>query len=198
MVKIINVRVSNLSQLELKIYPDPCLRIKTKPVEKFTQNFKETLRTMAEIMYLNQGVGLAATQVGLGLSVLLIDIGEGLKTFVNPEIIERSRKRSRMEEGCLSLPGVTVSVSRPERIKLRAQDENGDYFINTWDGLYATALQHEFDHLQGKLTIDYLDPVRRFITVGKLSRSKKKVNGKTCEVICNVRKKHTKKSGRSS
>ena len=83
-----------MSQLELKIYPDPCLRIKTKPVEKFTQDFKDTLKSMAEIMYVNQGVGLAATQVGLGLSVLLIDIGEGLKTFVNPEIIEKSKKKT--------------------------------------------------------------------------------------------------------
>ena len=181
--------------LDLKTYPDPCLRIKTKPVEEFTEALKETLRTMVDIMYTSQGIGLAATQVGLGLSVLAIDTGEGLKYFINPVILEKSKERSRMEEGCLSLPGITVSISRPERIKVRAQDEEGEFCIKTFDGLMAKAIQHEADHLEGKLIIDYLDPIRRFIASRKLLRIKQgEAAEKTCEVVCHVGKRHSKSS----
>ncbi|MEA3489069.1 MAG: peptide deformylase [Candidatus Omnitrophota bacterium] len=158
-----------MESLQLKIYPDPCLRIRTKAVEHFTPDLKDLLRKIADIMYLKQGIGLAATQVGLGLSVILVDIGEGLTNFVNPVVIEKSKKRSSMEEGCLSLPGITVNVSRPEEVKVRAQDGNGEFFIRKFDGLMAVAVQHEVDHLHGKLIIDYLDPIRRFIARKRIS-----------------------------
>ncbi|RKY42575.1 MAG: peptide deformylase [Candidatus Makaraimicrobium thalassicum] len=175
-----------MGRLEVKIYPDPCLRIRTKPVEQFSRDIKQTLRSMADIMYVSRGIGLAATQVGLGLSVLVVDAGENLMNFVNPVILERSKKKSRMEEGCLSLPGITVNVTRAAEVEVRAQNEEGEFFIKKFDGLPATVIQHEVDHLHGKLIIDYLDPIRRFMAARKLAGSGRGGSGKTCEVVCNA------------
>lgn len=161
-----------MNNLELKTHPDQCLRIKTHPVERFDSELESTIRAMADIMYLNQGIGLAATQVGLGMNLMIIDIGEGLTVFINPEIIERSSKKDKMEEGCLSLPGITVNVARSEKIKVKAQDIHGELFLNTYNGLMAKVIQHEIDHLNGKLLIDYLNPVLRLFADRKLSRQK--------------------------
>ncbi len=161
-----------MNTLELKEYPDQCLRIKTKPVERFDSELESTVRAMADTMYLHQGIGLAATQVGLGLNLMIIDIGEGLTVFTNPKVVERSSKKDKMEEGCLSLPGVTVNVTRPERIKVRAQDIHGGAFLKTYNGLMAKTIQHEVDHLNGKLLIDYLNPLLRLFADRKLSRQK--------------------------
>jgi peptide deformylase len=162
-----------VSQLELKTYPDPCLRIKTKPVDEFDDSLIDVLRAMSDVMYVNQGIGLAATQVGLGLKVMVIDAGDGLVNFINPVIMEKSAETSKMEEGCLSLPGVTVSITRPEEVKIRAQNEQGEFFIKKFEGLVSKAVQHEIDHLEGKLLIDYLNPVRYFLATRKLKREKK-------------------------
>ena len=178
-----------MSVLQLRTYPDPCLRVKTKPVEIFDKDLRATLKAMADMMYLNRGIGLAAPQVGLGIEVVVVDIGEGLINFVNPVILERSKKTSRMEEGCLSLPGVTVTVKRPEGVTVRARDERGEFFMKKFTGLAATAVQHEIDHLNGRLIIDYLDPVRHFIASRKLKISNPADAGKTCEVVCHVGKK---------
>lgn len=157
------------------------MRIRTGPVEQFTQDIGKTLKSMADIMYVGQGIGLAATQVGLGLSVLVVDIGDGLTNYINPVILERSRKKSNMEEGCLSLPGITVNVARPEEITVRAQDEQGEFFTRKLSGLAAKTVQHEIDHLHGRLIIDHLDPIRRFIAARKLTGLKRRQTGKTCE-----------------
>jgi len=162
-----------LRSLELKTYPEPCLRIKTKRVEKFDRSLKDILKEMSDIMYPSGGIGLAATQVGLGLDILIADIGEGLRAFINPEVVETSGRKTVLEEGCLSLPGVTVEVPRPERIKVKALDEKGEAFVKMYDGLMAKVLQHEIDHLSGKLIIDYLNPVRAFFAKRKLVRSKR-------------------------
>lgn len=159
-----------MSLLEVKTYPDPCLRIKTKAVEQFDEDLENTLRLMADIMYIDQGIGLAATQVGLGLSIMVVDIGEGLINFVNPVVLETSGEKNKMEEGCLSLPGILVKVNRPKRIKVRAQDAHGGLFTKSFDGLAAKAVQHEIDHLAGRLIVDYLDPVRYFIATRKISK----------------------------
>ncbi|MBD3425941.1 MAG: peptide deformylase [Candidatus Omnitrophica bacterium] len=187
-----------MEQLELKTYPDPCLRIKTKPVEQFDKDLDKILRVMADIMYVNQGIGLAAPQVGLGLSIFVMDTGSGLVNFINPQIIEVSDHKTSMEEGCLSLPGVLVNVSRPANVKVRAQDARGEFFIKRLDALEAKAVQHEIDHLAGKLIIDYLDPVRHFIAKFKLSTHKRKQHIKTCEVICHVGKKDNGRPGRGA
>ena len=177
-----------MDSFELKTYPDSCLRIKTKPVEKFDREVEDVLRRISEMMYVNRGIGLAATQMGLGLSIVVVDVGAGLKYFINPVIVERSSKKNKMEEGCLSLPGVVVNVSRPESIKVRAQNEKGEFFMSKYDGLISKALQHEIDHLNGKLIIDYLDPVRSFLAKRRLARAKYSRDAETCEVICNAGK----------
>jgi len=181
-----------MSNLEVKIYPDPCLRIRTRAIEEFGPDLKNILKNMADLMYFSQGVGLAAPQVGLGMRLMTIDIGGGLINFVNPIIVEMSDKKSNMEEGCLSLPGISVNVARPEKIKVRAQDENGDFFMKSFNGLYAKAIQHEVDHLNGKLIIDYLGPVRALLAKKKICSDKANRKEKTCEVVCHAGKKNSK------
>jgi len=159
--------------MEIKVYPDPCLRIRTKKVEKFDSDIAEMLDNMADIMYANRGIGLAATQVGLGLRALVVDAGDGLVNYINPVIVDESNERSKLEEGCLSLPGVAVNIVRPEKITVRAQSAGGKFFIKTLNGLLSKVVQHEIDHLNGKLIIDYLDPIRYFLTARSLKRAKK-------------------------
>ena len=179
-----------MDKLKLKPYPDPCLRIKTKPVEKFNGEVEDALRSMADLMYLNGGIGLAATQVGLGLRLLVIDAGDELIKVVNPTIVEKAKEKDRVEEGCLSLPGVTVKVSRPVKVKVRAQDPLGNFFVRTFEGLQAKALQHEIDHLNGKLIVDYLDPIRRFVCTRRAGLLRNKGKSGTCEVVCSAGSKN--------
>lgn len=174
--------------LELRIYPNSCLRVRAKSVDEFQGDLKDTLQLMADMMYATKGIGLAATQVGIGLSMFVIDAGEGLINFINPAILERSKKKSKMEEGCLSLPGVTVGVKRSEKVKVKAQNENGDFFEREFSGLTARAIQHECDHLCGRLIIDYLNPVRHFMVAANLPTLKQKRISTTCEVACSVGK----------
>ena len=178
-----------MSQLELKTYPDPCLRIKTKPIEEFDGALEEIVRSMADMMYVSQGVGLAATQVGLGLSLLVMDPGDGLQVLANPQIVDKSKKKTALGEGCLSLPGMTVNVFRPEEIKVRAQNEHGEFFLKKYSGLAAKVVQHEMDHLKGRLIIDYLNPFSYFIAKRKFKKDAEGINKeKACEVVCNARK----------
>jgi len=172
--------------LEVKTYPDPCLRARTRAVERFDRDLKNVLRFMADLMYVSEGIGLAATQVGLDTKLFVIDSGDGLIDLVNPEQIEASDEKSVMEEGCLSLPGITVKVSRPVEVKVRAQNGDGEFFVRDFSGLAAKAVQHEMDHLRGKLIIDYLGPVGRFLATRKLSREGKGRGGRTCEVVCDA------------
>lgn len=176
--------------LQIKTYPDPCLRIKTKLVEGFTREIESVLRKMRDIMYAKEGIGLAAAQVGLGLRLLVIDVGTGPINLVNPAIMENSKEKTRMEEGCLSLPGITVEVLRPQTVKVRAQNEHGEFFIKKFDALAAKAVQHEIDHLDGRLIIDYLNPFRYFIAVRKLAKGCSEESPKTCEVMCNAGKRY--------
>ncbi len=187
-----------MSELELKTYPDPCLRIKTKPVENFDPELTLVLGMMADLMYDSQGIGLAAPQVGIGLRMMVVDTGEGLIKFVNPLMLESSGNKSKMEEGCLSLPGVNVEVVRPRTVKVRAQDEKGAFFVKQADGLLAKAIQHEMDHLEGKLIIDYLDPIKHFFATRKLAGPKQTGAKRTCEVVCNVGKRDTGSVNKSS
>lgn len=172
---------SGAGQLELRVYPDPCLRVVTEPVTEFDDRLTGTIRGMADIMYLNQGIGLAAPQVGIGKRILVIDTGEGLTAYINPEIVECSKDKSAMEEGCLSLPGVSVNVKRPVRVKFKAQNEKGDFFCGEFEALEAKVFQHEFDHLNGRLLIDYMNPIVRFSASKKIARRKR-------EAKCSTRK----------
>lgn len=132
---------------------EPLLRSVSHPVKKFDSRLSMILRDMAHTMYDAQGVGLAAPQVGLMRRIVVIDVGEGLVEFINPEVIA-SQGEIAMTEGCLSVPGRRGCVIRPEKVTVRAQNKKGSYFEVEGEDLYARALQHEIDHLDGVLYVD--------------------------------------------
>ena len=146
-------------------YPDKRLRVPGEPVTDFGPALQQLIDDMAETMYAAPGVGLAATQIGEAKQLFIIDVSSGdgpsdLRIFVNPEFISKTVK-IEWEEGCLSFPGVHQDITRAERVKVRAQDRKGEWFELEADELMAVALQHEYDHLQGKLMIDHLSPLKR-------------------------------------
>jgi peptide deformylase len=148
-------------------YPDKRLRLPGEPVTDFGPELQLLVDDMAETMYAAPGVGLAATQIGVTKQLFIVDVssGEGpndLRVFVNPEIVKAEGK-IEWEEGCLSFPGVHQDITRAERVKVRAQDRHGKSFELEADGLMAIALQHEKDHLDGKLMIDHLSALKRRI-----------------------------------
>jgi peptide deformylase len=147
-------------------YPDKRLRNKALAVTRFDGELRQLCEDMAETMYAAPGVGLAAPQIGVSLRVFVIDVATGddapsdLRTFINPEIVARTGTIC-FEEGCLSFPGVHEEVERAERIEVRAQGVDGKPFELEADGLLAVAIQHENDHLDGKLLVDHLSLLRR-------------------------------------
>lgn len=147
-------------------YPDKRLRNPGRPVTEFGPELHQLVEDMAETMYAAPGVGLAATQIGEALRLFIIDVAVGedepsdLKVFVNPELLERTGTQA-WEEGCLSFPGVHEEIERAERVRVRAQNADGEVFELEADGLLAVAIQHENDHLDGKLMIDHLGLIRR-------------------------------------
>lgn len=156
-------------------YPDPRLREKAKPVDTITPEVISLVEDMAETMYAAPGVGLAATQIGVALSVFLVDIASedepsDLRVFINPEIVKAEGKQC-WDEGCLSFPGVTEEIKRAERVVVRALDRTGAPFELEADGLLAVAIQHEYDHLQGKLMVDYVGPLKKRIMARTVQRT---------------------------
>lgn len=147
-------------------YPDKRLREPGLPVTDFGPEFQKLVDDMAETMYAAPGVGLAATQIGERKRLFLVDIATGedepsqLHVFVNPEIVER-HGQIRWEEGCLSFPGIHEEIERAERVKVRAQDRYGAPFELEAEGLFAVAIQHEYDHLEGTLMVDRLGLIKR-------------------------------------
>jgi peptide deformylase len=146
-------------------YPDPRLRQPGKKVEAMTDELRHLVDDMAETMYAAPGVGLAATQIGEAWQIFVVDCApEGepsdFKVFVNPEILSTEGTRV-FEEGCLSFPTAREEVERADRVRVRAQDRDGRWFELEADGLLATAIQHEYDHLQGILMIDHLGPLKK-------------------------------------
>lgn len=154
-----------MATLEILKYPDPRLRLVAKPVAEITDETRSLVESMAETMYSAAGCGLAATQVGVDARIFVIDTaGEDeasdLKVFINPEIVETNGVQT-WEEGCLSFPGATEEIRRADRVKVRALDQFGKPFELEADGLLAIAIQHENDHLEGKLMVDHLSMLRR-------------------------------------
>jgi peptide deformylase len=148
-------------------YPDKRLRVPGEKVTDFGPELQQLIDDMAETMYAAPGVGLAATQIGEARLLFIVDVSHSdgptdLRIFINPEIIDADGEID-WEEGCLSFPGVHQEIARAERIKMRAQDRTGVWFEVEADGLMAIALQHENDHLNGKLMIDHLSPLKRRI-----------------------------------
>lgn len=153
--------------------PEAALRTKATKVEKITSAEISALSSMADSMYLNQGVGLAAVQIGIGKQLAVIDVGEGLIKMVNPVIVRRDGIETQ-EEGCLSCPGVSVKVKRAKIIVVQYLNENGDLMELKASGLLARAVQHELDHLKGKLIVDYLSPIKRLFNRKLLSSRSRK------------------------
>ena len=149
--------------LDILEYPDPRLRKIAAPVPVVTPEVQKLVRAMAETMYAAPGVGLAATQVDVHKRIIVIDVSEArddLKVFINPEIIA-SEGEAEGEEGCLSVPGYYDRVRRPARVTVRAQDARGEPFELSAEGTLALCIQHEMDHLVGKVFVDYLSPLKR-------------------------------------
>ena len=153
-----------MAVLPILRYPDPRLHTVAKPVEVVDDPIRQLVWDMAETMYSAPGIGLAATQVDIHLRVIVIDVSEAkndLKVYINPELIGISDDRKVYEEGCLSVPGIYEEVERPDRVTVRALDENGKSFIVEADGLLAVCLQHEMDHLKGKVFVQYLSRLKQ-------------------------------------
>ncbi len=162
-------------QLPIIEYPDPRLKKVATPVAAVTPEIQKLVRDMAETMYGAPGIGLAATQVDVHKRVIVIDISEArdrLHVFINPEIVE-SEGEAECEEGCLSVPGYYDKVTRAARIRVRAQDENGKPFELAAEGLLAVCIQHEMDHLVGKVFVEYLSPLKRARLSAKLKKKQR-------------------------
>ena len=161
-----------MALLPILRYPDPKLHTKAKPVAVVDDRIRQLLRDMAETMYEAPGIGLAATQVDVHERVIVIDVSEdksGLLALINPEILERSGEQT-CEEGCLSVPGIYDTVTRSERIKVRALNEKGESFEFEADGLLAVCVQHEMDHLEGKVFVEYLSALKQNRIKTKLAK----------------------------
>ena len=152
-----------MALLPILEYPDPRLKKVAAPVVAVTPEIRKLVADMGETMYSAPGVGLAATQVNVHKRVLVIDISETkdqLRVFINPEILS-AEGEAECEEGCLSVPGYYDKVTRAARIRVRALDENGETFELDAEGLLAVCIQHEMDHLIGKVFVEYLSPLKR-------------------------------------
>ena len=164
-----------MAKLEILEFPDPRLRTVAQPVETFDERLGTLIDDMLETMYGASGIGLAATQVDVHQRVLVMDVSDSRdqpRAFVNPEIVDREGEQT-CEEGCLSVPGVYAEVKRANRVKVRAQDRDGKTFEIELDGLAAVCLQHEMDHLQGKLFVDYLSPLKRQMVRRRLEKQRR-------------------------
>jgi peptide deformylase len=164
--------MANLNILE---FPDPRLKKVAKEVENFDTKLKKLVEDMTKTMYLANGIGLAATQVNIHKRLLVLDISadqDQPRVYINPQILDQSGEQT-CEEGCLSVPGVYASVKRAENVTIRAQDSDGIFFEEQLEGLHAVCVQHEMDHLIGRLFVDYLSPLRRNMVRKKLEKQKK-------------------------
>ncbi|RJO65687.1 MAG: peptide deformylase [Candidatus Omnitrophota bacterium] len=175
--------------LRIRVYGDASLRRKARLVRKITKYHRVILSQMAQLMYAESGVGLAAPQVGFDEAMLVVDIGSGLYKLINPVIV-RKQGRQSIEEGCLSVPGVCIKVKRAKNVIIQAQDEDGRPISLNAEDLLACVMQHEIDHLQGKLIVDYA-PLFKKISIRKKLEAMKQAsknekmhqsNTKSCEL----------------
>ncbi|MES2236608.1 MAG: peptide deformylase [Pseudomonadota bacterium] len=152
-----------MALLPILRYPDPRLQKKAAPISTVDASIRKLVADMAETMYAAPGIGLAATQVDQHIRLIIIDITENksrLQVFINPEIINKSGD-CESEEGCLSVPGIYESVTRAEEVTVKAMDLDGQTFQLTTDGLLAVCIQHEIDHLNGKVFVNYLSRLKQ-------------------------------------
>jgi len=164
-----------MALLKILEYPDPRLRTKAKPIVDFGEDLQKQIDNMFETMYAAPGIGLAATQVDYHHQVFVLDVSENKDdplVFINPEIIEL-RGVEEMEEGCLSFPGVYATIERADSLTIKALDRKGETFEMDAGELLAVCIQHELDHLQGKLFVDYLSTLKRQRIRKKLQKEHK-------------------------
>ena len=167
-----------MALLDILVYPDPRLRERAAPVTAVDEEIRTLVDDMAETMYAAPGIGLAAIQVNVPRRVIVIDISEDqsdLRVFINPRIVERDGEQ-QLEEGCLSVPGVYAPVQRAERITVQALDRDGRQFQLTTDGLLSVCIQHEIDHLDGKVFVDYLSRLKQDRIRRRLRKQARRVN----------------------
>lgn len=153
-----------MALLEILEFPDPRLRTRASPVSQVTDTMRSLIDDMFETMYAAPGIGLAATQVNIHQQLLVMDVSEehdDPQVFINPEVEVLDPELGEYDEGCLSVPGFYESVSRPQKVSVSALDRDGRPFTRELTGLAAICLQHEVDHLNGKLFVDYLSPLKR-------------------------------------
>ncbi|MFT6340019.1 MAG: peptide deformylase [Polaribacter sp.] len=153
-----------MAKLEILEFPDPRLRTVAKPVEKVDDELRKLIDDMFETMYACPGIGLAATQVDVHQRLIVMDLSEDQtqpRVFINPEITPLTDEVAPYEEGCLSVPGFYEKVQRPARVRIKALDRDGNTFEEEADELLATCIQHEIDHLDGKLFVDYVSRLKR-------------------------------------
>ncbi|WP_372636743.1 peptide deformylase [Alcanivorax jadensis] len=153
-----------MAKLEILEFPDPRLRTVAKPVEKVDDELRKLIDDMFETMYAAPGIGLAATQVNVHQRLIVMDLSEDQsqpRVFINPEITPLTDDVAPYEEGCLSVPGFYEKVQRPARVRIKALDRDGNEFEEEADELLATCIQHEIDHLDGKLFVDYVSRLKR-------------------------------------
>ena len=164
-----------MALLEILHFPDARLRLKAQPVSRVDDQVRKMAKDMFETMYRAPGIGLAATQVNIQKAIIVIDVSENKDQplcLINPEIINAGGTE-QMQEGCLSVPGFFENVTRADQVKIRALNEQGEAFELEADGLLAVCIQHEMDHLDGKLFVDYLSPLKRQRIKKKLAKMEK-------------------------
>jgi peptide deformylase len=167
-----------MARLTILEFPDPRLRKVATPVAAVTPEIQRLVSDMAETMYAAPGVGLAATQVDVHKRIIVMDVSETrdeLRVYINPELL-RTDGEAECEEGCLSVPGYYDKVTRAARIRVRAQDARGEVFEQDAEGLLAVCIQHEMDHLIGKVFVDHLSPLKRARLAARL-RKKQRLAG---------------------
>ncbi|MBF9030787.1 peptide deformylase [Rhodobacterales bacterium HKCCE3408] len=166
-------------KLPILIHPDPRLKAVASPVADIDDGLRRLADDMLETMYAAPGIGLAAPQIGIGQRLIVLDCvkEEGAAprpiAMFNPEVVATSDERSVYEEGCLSIPDIYAEVERPAEATVRWIDRDGNAREETFDGIWATCVQHEIDHLDGKLFIDYLGPMKRQMITRKMVKLKK-------------------------
>jgi len=164
-----------MSKLNILEFPDPRLTTIAGDVEIFDEELRKLVQDMIETMYFANGIGLAATQVNVHKRLLVLDVSENQeqpRVYINPQILSSSGEQDH-EEGCLSVPGIYANVRRAENITVKAQDLDGNSFEEQLEGLHAVCVQHEMDHLIGRLFVDYLSPLKRNMVRKKLEKQRK-------------------------
>ena len=164
---------------KILLYPDPLLLMRSAKINIFDKNLVNLSKDLIDTMYDADGVGLAAPQIGINKRIFVMDCSseneeKDCRVVINPEIEHASEELGSYKEGCLSIPGITEEIARPKIIKVLYQDVNGVLQRNTYDDLWSICFQHELDHLNGKLFIDHLRPMKKILIKNKMKKSSKK------------------------